>query len=274
MFKSVYRNQSHPDRQLDEAVLNWKGVFLMLFIFIGIQFLAVGVEQFLIPYVSQQFGVELGMMELNLIVDGVEILLMLLCFARFYGANLKNAFREFKAVYLWGPIACLAFSYVGSIIVQLILTMIRGEIQSTSNNELVTDMLLKNPLPMILLTVIIAPITEESVFRAALCRSMTSHKNMLVKIIGYTLSVSLFALMHVYQYAFLAVNEAGQIYLTFNANEFLSILNYIPMAIAFAVCATLCKNFWCSVACHMITNGIAVGMMLLLSMLSRSGMLS
>ena len=159
---------------------------------------------------------------------------------------------------------------VGNYAVQILLFLIRGEIQDTSNNEIVADMLMEYPWQLLLLTVFIAPITEESIFRAALCRSMTSHKNILVNIIGCVLSVSLFALMHVYQFAFLATNADGSVYFTFNANEFLSILSYIPMAVAFVACSYLCKNFWGSVACHMITNGVAVGMLLLTSLLKIS----
>ena len=36
------------------------------------------------------------------------------------------------------------------------------------------------------------------------------------------------------------------------------------MVAFFAVCATVCKNFWGSVMCHMLTNGVAVSLMLLL----------
>lgn len=267
MFSSFYRMQKHDDRRLEEAVLNWKGVFFMLLVVVLQQGLAEGLS-YAFNYTNTYYGTNFGNMELNLFLDLGTLAMMVFFFGRFYWENLKRLFTEFKAVYLWAPIACYFTAMAGSYVVQILLFLIRGEIQDTSNNEIVTDMLMEYPWQLLLLTVFVAPITEESIFRAALCRSMTSHKNILVNIIGCVLSVSLFSLMHVYQFAFFATDASGITYLTFNANEFLSILSYIPMAVAFVACSYLCKNFWGSVACHMITNGVAVGVMLLTSLLN------
>ena len=271
MFKSLYRLQEHPERKLAEAILNWKGVLVMLLLFISEQFIALGMS-YAIGYLNANFGTNMGLEELNLFTELTVLALMVFFFGRFYWINLRNIFKDFKAVYIGAPILCFIGAYLGEIIVNMVLMMIRGNAGQTSNNEVVIEMLGKQPLMMVVMTVILAPIVEESIFRAALARPLTSKKNVLCKILGYVISASLFALLHVYQYAFFVYDEAGAITgLTFNLDEFLSILVYIPMGIGFVICADFCKNFWGSVACHMITNGAAVAMLLLLSLLQSYG---
>lgn len=266
MFKSLYRIQEHPDRRFGEAVMNGKGAIVIILILLLYQTVIAEGLSYAIWWFNMLMGTNFGVVELNLAVELATISLLVFFFGRFYWVNLKNFFREFKAVYIWAPIACYAIALAGNMVAQMILMLIRGESQSTTNNDIINDMLLQSPLQIILVTVILAPILEETIFRAGLCRSLTSHKNYFVKAIGFIISVFIFAFMHVYQYAFFATDASGAVYLTFNANEFLSILSYIPMSISLAVCSYICKNFWGSVICHMITNGIAVALLLLMNL--------
>ena len=267
MFKSLYRMQQHPDRQLGEAVLNWKGALVMLLIFISEQFISVGV-QIMIQLLNTNFGTNMDMVELNLFTELATLSLMVFFFGRFFWVNLRNFFKEFKAVYIVAPLLCYIGCYVLEVIVNMVLMMIRGSAEQSSNNELVIDMLGQKPLMMAFMTVVLAPIVEEAIFRAALARPLTSKRNYFVKALGYIISILLFALMHVYQYAFFLYDEMGSVVgLTFNADEFLSILIYIPMALGFVICADICKNYWGSVLCHMLNNGVSVGLMLLLMLL-------
>ena len=236
MFQSLYRLYQNPGRIQPEAVLTGKGAFAMLMIFLGEQLAAEA-----IAVLIQLYRLPLGVMEINLIVNGGGLLLMLLVFGGFFLENIKSFFR---------------------VIIQVVLALVRGEFQNTSNNELVMQMLYQYPAALVLLTVIIAPITEEAVFRAALSRSMTVSGRAWVKALGFVLSIFFFAFFHVFQFVFFAIDASGAVYLTFNFNEFLSILVYIPMAVGLAVCSYFGRNYWCSVLCHMLTNGIAVFLML------------
>lgn len=266
MFRSLYRIEQYPDRRLGEAVLNAKGAIIMVLILVAEQFIAEAVN-IMLYFINANFGKNYGTVELNLFTDLATLGLLVFFFGRFFWENLRSFFKEFKAVYLAAPILCYVVSVLCNYIVQMILIMIRGTSEQTSNNEMVTDLLYQQPLTLVFLTVILAPIIEESIFRAGLCRSMTVSKNYFVKSLGFVISVFLFALMHVFQYAFFATDASGAVYLTFNANEFLSILVYIPMAIGFAVCSYVCRNFWGSVICHMITNGVSVSLLLMLNLL-------
>lgn len=257
MFQSLYLLHRHTDRQQPEAVLTGKGVFVMLLLFLAEQLAAE-----CIAVLIRLFNLPLGVMEINVIVNGGALLLIFFFFHGFFIANLKSFFKEFKAIYLWLPLTCYFCSTFANIIIQLFLAIARGELKTTSNNELVMQLLSQYPLPLILLTVVVAPITEEAIFRAALSRPMTVSKSGLVKAIGFTLSIFLFAFFHIYQYAFFATDASGAVYLTFNFDEFLSILVYIPMSIGLTLCSCLGKNYWCSVICHFITNSIAVLLML------------
>ncbi len=267
MFKSLFKTYEHSDRRLGEAVLNAKGAIIAVIIYILSQTVIGEVLVYAMGWSNENMGTNFGSVELNLVLQLITTALLLFFLARFYWENLKTFFKEFKLVYLWAPIACYVISLAGNMAVQMLLFLIRGNIESTSNNNLVSDMVATNPIPMILVTVIFAPLVEETIFRAGLCRPLTASKNIFVKILGFAISVFIFALLHVYQYAFFATDANGATYLTFNADEFLSILTYIPMGVGFAACSYLCKNFWGSVICHMITNGVAVSLMILLSLL-------
>lgn len=259
MFKSLYRLHQNEGRLLPEAVLTGKGVFVMLLLFFVEQLAAEA-----LALLVNLYELPLGVMEINLIVNGGVLLLMLFFFGGFFWTNLKHFFKDFQMIYLWLPLACYAGTMFLNVIVQMALALIRGEFQNTSNNALIMELLYKYPIPLILLTVIIAPITEEAIFRAALSRSMTASKKPWIKVMGFVLSIFFFAFFHVYQFVFFALDAAGQTYLTFNANELLSILVYLPMAAGLVICSYFSKNFWCSVITHMLSNGIAVAMLLLL----------
>ncbi|MDD6396570.1 MAG: type II CAAX endopeptidase family protein [Firmicutes bacterium] len=268
MFKSMYKTCEHPDRKIGEAVLNVKGVIVALIIYLLSNSVLLYGMSYLIGWVNGSFGTNFGNVELNVAYQLITIALMILFLGRFYWENLKAFFKEFKAVYIWAPIVCYIMIFVGNIAATMLLSLIRGEMQtSTSNNDTVNALMLQNPIPMIFVAVILAPILEETIFRGALSRSMTSSKNYFVKALGFVIPVFLFALLHVWQYAFLGTDANGAVYLTFNADEFLSIISYIPMGIGFTLCSYLCKNFWGSVACHILNNGIAMAMMILMSML-------
>lgn len=267
MFKSLYKTHDHPDRQLGEAVLNAKGAIIAVLMLPLYQVVIANLLSFAMQWCNTKIGTNFGTVELNTVLQIITIAIMLFFFGRFYWENLKTFFKEFKAVYIWAPIACYAITMAGNMAVQMILMIIRGGVETTANNDVVNEMLLNSPIQMILVTVFLAPFVEETIFRAGMCRPLTVSKNYFIKSLGFIISVFVFALLHVYQYAFFGVDANGAIYLTFNANEFLSILSYIPMGISFAVCSYLCKNFWGSVTCHMMTNAIAVVMMLLMSLL-------
>ena len=257
MFKSLYRMHQNSDRIQPEAVLTGKGAFVMLLIFLGEQLAAEVISVF-----TALYSLPLGVMEINMIVNGGAMLLMFLFFGGFFIRNLVNFFKEFKSIYIWLPVACYFGATTANIIIQIMLAVVRGEFHNTSNNALVMQLLSQYPIPLLLLTVVIAPITEEAIFRAALSRSMTASSRTWVKVLGFVLSVFLFSFFHIYQFAFFATDASGAVYLTFNFNEFLSIIVYFPMAIGLTLCSFFGKNYWCSVICHMLTNGIAVFMIL------------
>lgn len=257
MFKSLYRMHRNEDRIQPEAVLTGKGVFVMLLIFLSEQLAAQGISALI-----TLFDLPLGVMDVNLIVNGGAMLLMFFFFGGFFIENLKSFFREFKAIYVWLPLTCYFCSTMANVMIQVMLAFVRGEFQNTSNNALVIELINKYPLQLLLLTVLIAPITEEAVFRAAFCRPMTASGKGWLTVLGFVISILLFSFFHIYQFAFFEADPSGAVHLTFNFNEFLSILVYIPMSVGLALCSFFGRNYWCSVVCHMLTNAIAVFMII------------
>ena len=72
MFKSLYRMHSNPERVLPEAVLTGKGALVLLIIFLSEQLVASGISVLI-----SLFQLPLGLMEINMIVNGGALLAMI-----------------------------------------------------------------------------------------------------------------------------------------------------------------------------------------------------
>ena len=123
MFQSLYRLHQNEDRLQPEAVLTGRGVIVMLLILLSEQ---VGAE--VLSLLSDRYHLPLGLSEINLIVNGGALLLMVLFFGGFFLQNLRSFFREFKAIYLWLPITCYFCATFANIVIQLFLALFRGEL--------------------------------------------------------------------------------------------------------------------------------------------------
>lgn len=257
MIKSLYDVHEQKNRELGEVVLNWRGALVTLILFLFQFWFLPDIVRSAMYWYQDRFNVIFYESMLNLFIEGIMLIIMVLIFGSFYWENLKRYIKDFKDSYILIPFLCLAGILVGNTISNVALVMLRGEVQEASNNTAINSAISESPIIMMIVAVILAPIVEETIFRAGFCRSMTVSKKPIVKILGYVISISVFALIHVFDYAFLATNAAGQLYFTFNYNEFISILNYLPMAIGFGLCASLSKNFWTSVTCHMAMNVMA-----------------
>ena len=91
-------------------------------------------------------------------------------------------------------------------------------------------------------TVFLAPIVEELIFRAGVFGGLYDRDRKL----AYIVSTLLFALFHVFAYAF--TNPVYWVY----------ILEYIPVGLLLARCYERSNSIWCSIFFHMINNGVAI----------------
>lgn len=143
----------------------------------------------------------------------------------------KNIVMLFIAYFLY-----IMLSYIVSAVILLIFS----GTGSNPNNEMITEMAGQSSRVTVALAVFIAPIVEEILFRGVLFGSIRRKSSAW----AYIVSIVVFSLYHVWQYA-LAYQDATML---------IYALQYIPAAYALAWCYERTNCIWIPILMHMIVN--------------------
>ena len=175
----------------------------------------------------------------------ILVMLLISAGALFLGKRmgLLEAFRALSSMKAWGMIG---LTYLGIYIVTGLGAMVMmWEGVSNSTNQAAIENAHMNPFVLITVTVIMAPIVEELVFRGLLMGRVFNPDS----IVGLILSGLLFGLVH-------TPNSMGVWII------------YGGMGLVLATVYRVSKKLEYSIMAHMIKNSIAVSMMLLLQLLA------
>lgn len=175
----------------------------------------------------------------------ILVMLLISAGALFLGKRmgLLEGFRELSSMKAWGMIG---LTYLGIYIVTGLGAMVMmWEGVSNSTNQAAIENAHMNPFVLITITVIMAPIVEELVFRGLLMGRVFNPDS----IVGLILSGLLFGLVH-------TPNSMGVWII------------YGGMGLVLATVYRVSKKLEYSIMAHMINNSIAVSMMLLLQLLA------
>lgn len=254
-----------------EYVLNWKGALLavpMYFLYTLViplvtQIIMLGVYMAGNPDTTREQAYEYLASQgiaLNLITYVVSALMLFAVYGRFLWGSLKELFGNMTLgrgmKFLWVPLAAIGGTYSLNMIAVIITTILVGGSNSV-NQEMVTDYVFQMPWAMIFLTVIMAPLVEEPIFRGAFFRPMWSKS----KVLAIAVTLVLFALHHVWSAALSADTlQAG-------LQELVYMITYIPSGIATVFGYCMFRNIYGAMLCHMALNGFSVSMMLISQML-------
>lgn len=200
---------------------------------------------FLILIIIQGPTIYLGVKDASLVSLLVFLLLLKSAGALFLGKRmgLLGGFKTLSSLKAWGMIG---LTYLGIYIVTRIGAMVMmWEGVSNSTNQATIENIHMNPIVLITLTVIMAPIVEELVFRGILMGRVFNPDS----IVGLILSSLLFGLAHMPNSIGVWIVYAGMGFALGTAYRKFQKLEYCIMA-------------------HMINNSIAVSMMLLLQLLA------
>lgn len=200
---------------------------------------------FLILIIIQGPTIYLGVKDASLIFLLVFLLLLKSAGALFLGKRLGllEGFRALSSMKAWGIIG---LTYLGIYIVTGLGAMVMmWEGVSNSTNQAAIENAHMNPFVLITITVIMAPIVEELVFRGLLMGRVFNPDS----IVGLLLSGLLFGLVH-------TPNSMGVWII------------YGGMGLVLATVYRVSKKLEYSIMAHMINNSIAVSMMLLLQLLA------
>lgn len=200
---------------------------------------------FLILIIIQGLTIDLGVKDASLVCLLVFLLLLKSAGALFLGKRLGllEGFKTLSSLKAWGMIG---LTYLGIYIVTRIGAMVMmWEGVSNSTNQEIIENAHMNPFVLITLTVIMAPIVEELVFRGILMGRVFNPDS----IVGLILSSLLFGLAHMPNSIGVWIVYAGMGFALGTVYRKFQKLEYCIMA-------------------HMINNSIAVSMMLLLQLLA------
>lgn len=146
----------------------------------------------------------------------------------------KNALGFFLAY-----IICMLLSYLAAAVVFLVL----GDKASNPNNDAVNSLVKQYPQVMLGITVFLAPLVEEVLFRGVLFGSLRAKHRTL----AFVLSMGLFAFYHVWEYALGQQDWMALIYM----------LEYLPAGYALAWLYEKTNCIWMPVFLHMLINALA-----------------
>ena len=200
---------------------------------------------FLILIIIQGPTIYLGVKDASLVSLLVFLLLLKSAGALFLGKRLGllEGFKTLSSLKAWGMIG---LTYLGIYIVTRIGAMVMMmEGVSNSTNQATIENIHMNPFVLITLTVIMAPIVEELVFRGLLMGRVFNPDS----IVGLILSSLLFGLAHM-------PNSIG-VWIV-----------YAGMGFVLGTVYRKCQKLEYCIMAHMINNSIAVSMMLLLQLLA------
>lgn len=201
-----------------------------------------------ISFVARLLHLQLSPLTLNLVYFALNFVFVLLVFHRWLIKSLRGFTEKFWP-FVQTLILGFALYYLGGMALNFILLLFT-EIPANANTEMVGSLFSQNQVVMALCTIIVAPIVEETLVRGVVFGSF--HK--INRYLAYTMSILLFSLMHVWQYA----GTVDLLTLILNA------LSYIPAGIALGWTYEKSGTILCPIFLHAIINAIACGIMSLL----------
>lgn len=142
-------------------------------------------------------------------------------------------------------LAAYALDYVLSLVLQLGMSLF-GELP-VPNNDAVVDLAQTDYRRMVAIAVVMAPLVEECLFRGVVFGTLRARS----RLAAYAVSVLLFSLYHVWQYA-LVYSEPRYL---------LSALQYVPVSVALAYCYDRTQSIWPPVFFHMFINALSLSML-------------
>ncbi|MBP8639300.1 MAG: CPBP family intramembrane metalloprotease [Oscillospiraceae bacterium] len=180
----------------------------------------------------------------NAVYYGLGFAFCLICMWKYlrtaFDFLLDNVATNITAM-LFGGVSYLLLSYLASGVLFAIL----GDEQVASNNELISSLADESSRAIVALTVFVAPIVEEVLFRGVVFGTLAPKHRRL----AFVSSIALFAFYNVWQ---LALS-------TMDLKMFLYMVLSIPMGYALAWVYEKTNCLWVPIFLHMLINILTVG---------------
>ncbi len=197
----------------------------------------------IIQYVCLWLSIPLTALALNIAYFAINLTAVLIIFRhflrqRFFGGS----FWLFVQTVILG----FVLYYGAAWLIDLAVGLLGGTI-TVYNNDTVAGLADTNYYVMLLITVIVAPVIEETLVRGLVFGSVHATS----RIMAYILSCVVFTLMHNWQY--FGAHPLGAV--------LLSCLPFIPASIALAWVYEKSGTIWASITLHALINAISMGVL-------------
>ena len=193
-------------------------------------------------YLTGRSGVELSDAYLNVICYTVSFLFVVLILFRFLRASFSdlcdNLLGSLRAV-----IMAYLFSFIALIGINYILILVLGQVTNPNSEQIINEAK-QNANVMFAVTVLLAPLVEEALFRGVIFGSIRKRS----RVAAYLVSTVIFAAYHLWSYFFVGFDWKFVFYL----------LEYVPGSIALAWCYEKSGNIWAPIFLHMLINFTAI----------------
>ena len=225
-----------PTMTTAQYALGWLYLpFYVLLTSLGLQFLA------------RLLDIEMTDFQLNLLYFTVNFVFVLAVYHRFLLKSLRG-FTEHFWQFIQTLILGFALYYFIAYVLLWVLNLLAGDVPNF-NDEVIGGYISENRTVMLICSVVVAPIVEETLVRGVVFGSF-HRKN---RIVAYAVSVLLFSAFHVWQY----YDRAGLVPMLINA------LRYIPASVALGWTYEKSGTIWTSIVLHALINAISYGIYVL-----------
>lgn len=196
----------------------------------------------LVRLLFQVLHLEPTLFEINLVYYGINLAAVSIGFHRFLSQRFFGGrFWNFVQAHILGAV----MHYVGKWLVGYAVDFL-GMYLPMYNNDTITSLVLSNPYVMLFVSIILAPIVEETLFRGVVFGSLRRTS----RIAAYIVSVLLFALLHTWQF-FSTQSPLAVV---------LSTLPYLPAGIALAWTYDRADTIWAPITLHALINAVSYGL--------------
>lgn len=197
----------------------------------------------IISIVSYWLGFTLDDTTINVVYYAVGFIYMLVALRGYFRRafdELIDARRRCATAFLLAYLIDIGLSWAA----EAVFAVIPFDFSSSPNNDFVFSLADVNFGAVFAMSVFMAPMVEEPMFRGLLFGSVRKHG----RVAAYAVSVAVFSVYHVWQYAVLYADWTYLVYA----------LSYVPVSFALAWSYEKSGSIWVPVFFHMAVNAISM----------------
>lgn len=197
-----------------------------------------------LTWVNIQLGSPMNQAVYNFVYHGMNFAAMVCIFYCFLKDSLLSAWENF-----WDFIQAVVLGFVAfwfcSKVFDWVVALIHADL-SNINDSAVTAMLQSNYTLMTIAVVVLAPVTEELLYRGLIFRNIWQQS----KVAAYLISMVAFAAIHV----------IGYIGTTDPVTLILCFIQYLPAGLCLAWTYTKADNIFAPIVVHALNNAVMIGL--------------